>query len=207
MRHETQAAAEPKEEEIGFSGIGDLIREEETIDLAKVVGSEKDTGIEVPLSLDREKNWPLRLKKSGIDFDEFLSYYPRSFTHTSQMKSLVEISRRVSAVSAGLLLKKPNGYFLDLAVGVNEKTFASLKFVNGDPILGLMSMRRVVAVNRNIVEVRTLRSRIDVDDLRYMRRLLIIPAIFRGQDGYLFFSFSSESDIVMEYFLSSLKIQ
>src|SRR5208283_363810 len=125
VRHEEKetaekpSAAEPPAEEPGTGGIGDLLRDEDTLDLSKVISGEKGPAAEESLTIDREKTNPLRLKHNGLDYDEFLSSYPRSFSHTTQMKSLVEVSRRVSAVSAGLLLKKVQGFVPDLTVGLS----------------------------------------------------------------------------------------
>ena len=97
------------------------------------MSQEKEAAPEEALTLDGEKANPLRLKRIGLDYDEFLASYPRSFTHTTQMKSLVEMSRRVSAVSAGLFVKKLQGYAPDLTIGISEKTLLTLAFGTEEP--------------------------------------------------------------------------
>jgi hypothetical protein len=190
----------------GMSGIGDLITEEETIDLANMVGTEKERGAEESLTPEREKSMPLRLKKNGLDYDEFLSSYPRSFTHTAQMKSLVEISRRVSAVSAGILLRKTDEYAPDLSVGAGEKTIQTFRFAQDDPFNAFFQSRLTVVVNRAIGEIQTLRDKVEEGDHRYMKRLIFLPVTFRSQEAYLFFSFSIDGDISLDSTFSSLRI-
>jgi hypothetical protein len=158
--------------------------------------------------VEREKANPIHLKRNGLDYDEFLSSYPRSFTHTIQMKSLVEVSRRVEAVSACVFLKKVQGYSVDLTVGLGEKTLPILGFATGTAFHAeVLNQRKVVTVDKVPSEIRFLKSRFDQDDLRYMKRLLFIPAMFRGQEAYLFLSFSGETDINLETILSKLLVQ
>jgi hypothetical protein len=212
VRGDPGAAARDEEnaggEEGSVGGIGDLLGTEDSVDLAKMISSEKSPPQDELLGVESEKANPIRLTHNGLDYDNFLSSYPRSFTHTKQMKSLVEISRRVSAVSAGLSLKKVQGYVPDLTVGMSEKSITSFQFGPADPFYAsLLLARKVVGVNRNPAEIRIFRTRFDAEDVRYMKRLLFIPAIFRGQEAYLFLSFSSETEISLETILSKLIVR
>jgi hypothetical protein len=191
----------------GFMGIMDLMRDAEPLDLAKVVGADRDADTEsAPVESERSKVLPL--KRGGLDYDEFLAAFPRSFSHTTQMKSLVEVSRRVAAVSAGLLLRKADGWAPDLTIGLGDRTVAGLQFRTGEPFEALLLARRLaVAVDRPPGEVRTIRVRIDAEDLRYAKRLLLLPATFRGQEAYLILAFAADSDILLENVLSSLQVQ
>ena len=214
VHHEAEAAAPdtlrpgPIHEESGLGGIGDLIQDEDSIDLSKVVSVEKGAVSEQTLTVDREKTNPIQLKRNGLDYDEFLSSYPRSFTHTTQMKSLVEVSRRVSAVSAGLFLKKIQGYAFDLTVGLGEKSVQNFHFDANEPFYSsILLARKAVALDKAPAEVRFLKGRLEQEDLRYMRRILFLPATFRGQEAYLFLSFTSETDIALNAILSKLIVQ
>ncbi|HVO38487.1 MAG TPA: hypothetical protein VMV03_05595 [Spirochaetia bacterium] len=159
-------------------------------------------------SQDREKNNPIPLKQNGLDYDSFLATYPRSFTHTTQMKSLVEISRRVSAVGAGLLMKKATGYLPDLTVGLGERSVQAFHFDLREPVSSeILGPRKAAAVNRNLSEIGLFSSRFDAEDIRYMKRLMLIPAIFRGQEAFLFLSFTSETEIVPASILSKLIVR
>jgi hypothetical protein len=215
VRHEEKSGAgqpspaeEPPTEEPGTGGIGELLRDEDTLDLSKVVSGEKGAAPEEALTIDREKTNPLNLKRNGLDYDEFLASYPRSFTHTTQMKSLVEVSRRVSAVSAGLLIKKVQGFSPDLTVGLSDKSIQTLVFSATEAFAAeFLQKRKAVTIDKNPADVRFLSSRIDLEDLRYMRRILFIPAVFRSQDAFLFLSFSGETDIAMNVMLSKLIVR
>ncbi len=195
-------------EATGMGGIGELLRDEDTLDLSQDVSSEKGLSMESSLSIDREKSNPIRLKRNGLDYDEFLSSYPRSFTHTTQMKSLVEVSRRVSAVSAGLFMKKSDGFVPDLTIGLSEKSVSACTFAPSDPLYsGYFLSRKAVAINRNPAEIRFLNIRFDQEDIRYMKRMLFIPSVFRNQEAYLLLSFSGETDISINSVLSMLIVR
>ncbi len=206
----TEPSAAPAGEaaaEADFSGIMDLMRDAEPLDLFKVVGADRESA-EEPAPVETERSKTLTMKRNGLDYDEFLAAYPRSFSHTTQMKSLVEVSRRVSAVSAGLLLKKADGWSPDLTIGFSDRTLAGLNFRKGEPFGTLLLGKRLgVAIDRPPGEIKTIRVRIDPEDLRYAKRILLLPATFRGQEAYLLFAFAADSDILLENVLSSLQVQ
>ncbi len=210
IQHEAgvQAAPPGAADDQPLGGIGDLLRDEDTMDLSKVIATDKAPPAEEAFTADREKSIPLRLKRNGIDYDEFLASYPRSFTHTTQMKSLVEVSRRVSAVSAGVFLKKVQQYAMDLTVGLSDKSIPLLHFDSPEPFYTtFLVARKAVAINKNPTEVRFLKKLFEEEDLRYMRHMLFLPAIFRGQEAYLCLSFSSETEIAPGALLSKLLVQ
>ena len=196
------------EEAAGYSGIGDLIRDEESLDLSKVIPRDQQPASMETLSIEKEKSAPLHLKRFGLDWDELLTFYPRSFVHTIQMKSLVEVSRRVSAVSACLFLKKKEGYLPDLTIGFSERTLPLLHFETSEPFFKtLLAPRKVVAINRNPAEIGSMAGKIDLEDLRYTKRMLLIPATFRAQEAYLLLSFAPETDISIESMVTKLVIR
>jgi hypothetical protein len=124
------------------------------------------------------------------------------------MKSLVEVSRRVSAVSAGLLMKKVQGFAPDLTVGLSDKSVQTFVFVPNEPFTAqFLQTRKAVAIDRNPADVRLLSTRFDQDDIRYMKRILFIPAVFRSQEAFLFLSFSGETDISINVMLSKLIVR
>ncbi len=202
------ARAAPEAGGDSFSGIGDLISDEQLLDLAKVVSAEREASSEEALSVEKEKSNPLLLKRNGIDYDAFLSAYPRSFSHTAQMKSLIEVSRRVSAVAAALFIRTVTGYTPDLTIGVGEKSGGLLRFAPDEPFTtGFLAARRMVAVLRSPADIRTFRSRFDEDDLRYVKSLLFIPATFRGQEGCLLLAFPTEADLSPATVISRLGVR
>jgi hypothetical protein len=187
--------------------IGDLLSDEDSLDLSNMVSQDKEV-LEGPLPMDQERRNPVHLKRNGLDYDAFLSSYPRSFTMTTQMKSLVELSRRVAAVSAVILLKKVRGYSPDLTVGVNEKTIRLLTFNSAEAIFAeLLVPRKAVLVDRSPAESKIFKTKYDAEDLKYTKRVALLPATFRGQEAYLLFSFSSETGITINSLLSRLLVQ
>ena len=134
--------------------------------------------------------------------------YPRSFTHSTQMKTLVELSRRVSAVSAGLFIKKVQVYAPDMTVGLSEKTVRTLSFSAGEPVYkSLLAPRKAFAVNKSSADVAFLMGKIDPEDLRYMKRVLFLPANFRGQEAYVLLSFAGETEIEISQILVKLVVR
>jgi hypothetical protein len=189
-------------------GIRDLIRDEDAFDLSKVLSPEREGAAEAPIAMEPEQTIPLRLKRTGIDFDEFLSAYPRSLSHTTLMKSLVEVSRRVSAVAAVLFLKRTGGYLPDITIGVTEGTAKDLRFTVDEPFARLfLDPRLALTINQSVAETRSLRPRVDPEDHRYMKRILLLPASYRGQEAYLLLSLAIEGSIGMEALLKNLLVQ
>lgn len=190
------------------AGIGDLLRDEDTLDLSQDISAEKGLSSESSLSIDREKSNPVHLKRNGLDYDDFLSSYPRSFTHTTQMKSLVEVSRRVTAVNACLFLKKGESFVPGLTIGLSEKSVQACTFARGDPLLAEYFLsRKAVSVDTDPAEIRFLGVRFDPEDIRYMKRILFLPAVFESQDAYLFLSFSGKTDISISSILAKLIVR
>ena len=151
---EAAGVGEPPLDDMTLGGIGDLLQDEDSVDLSKVVSQEKEVAREEALTQDHEKKNPLRLKRNGLDYDEFLASYPRSFSNTTQMKSLVEMSRRVSAVSAGLFVKKTGGYVPDLTIGISEKSLPTIAFNTDEPFhTMLLAPRKAIVIDRNPSEI------------------------------------------------------
>jgi hypothetical protein len=70
-----------------------------------------------------------------------------------------------------------------------------------------LQLRKAVVVNKNLAEIGIFSARFDGEDIRYMKRLVLVPAVFRGQEGYLFLSFISETDVSPSVILSKLIVE
>jgi len=206
--HDVRAADVKSAGGAGLSGIGDLISAEDSLDLSGDVLRDKEAAAEQAQPVQQDSAAPIRLKRNGLDYDEFLSSYPRSFTNTTQMKTLVELSRRVSAVSAGIFIRKIQTYELDLTVGLSERTVRTLTFSSGEPVYkSLLAARKAFAVNKNSADAPFLMGKIDPEDLKYMKRVLLFPANFRGQEAYLLLSFAGETEIAIGPMLAKLVVR
>jgi hypothetical protein len=204
----SHASPPAQSSESSFSGIGDLISDTAVFEVPGGLLRERDRTPEETLPSDKERICPIKLTRNGIDYDDFLSFYPRSIIQTQQMKSLAEVSRRVSAVSAGVLVKRPYGYFLELSIGLNEKSSQQLHFDSEDPFNVLFfAERKAVAIDRNPSDIQTWRILIDLEDLRYMKRILLIPATFHSREAYLLLGFAADQDIVLRNIFSNLLIR
>jgi hypothetical protein len=91
---------------------------------------------------------------------------------------------------------------------LSEKTVRTLSFAAGEPVYkSLLAARKAFAVNRNSADVAFLAGKVDPEDLRYMKRVLFIPAGFRGQEAYLLLSFAGETEIVIGQILAKLVVR
>ena len=189
-----------------FSGIGDLFDDAEVFEAPPEASSNSRSSHEETNAGEKERARSVKFA-NGIDYDDFLSFYPRSVVHTQQMRSLVEVSRRVSAVSACLLAGGPDGYSLELAVGLNEKSRQKLHLEAGDPLNELfLKERKAVAIEKNPSDLETWRAFIDQEDLRYMKRVLLVPAVFHSHEAYLLLAFASDREIVLKDIFSELLV-
>jgi hypothetical protein len=199
-------ASQPQDSEGTFSGIGDLFSDAEVFEVPPEV-SKRSSSNEEALEGEQERTRPVKFA-DGIDYDDFLSFYPRSAVHTQQMRSLVEISRRVSAVSAALMAKSPSGFSLELTVGLNEKSRQKLHLESDNPLNKLfLKQRKAIAVEKNPSDLDIWQVFIDREDLRYMKRVLLIPAHFRSQEAYLLLAFASDQEIGLKDIFSKLLVR
>ena len=205
VAHASQPASGPED---SFSGIGDLIGGAAVFDIPGGVPRSENESKEDALPGGQEKTSPIKLTRNGIDYDTFLSFYPRSVTQTAQMKSLVEVSRRVSAVSAALLVRKASGHSVELTVGFNEMSRQRLHFNLDDPYYEqFFTSRKAVVIDRNPSEIALWKALVDQEDLRYIKRILLLPATFHAQDSYLLLAFAADQDLILKAIFSRLLVR
>ncbi len=97
---------------------------------------------------------------------------------------------------------------MTLRSGSSEKSIQGLHFESSEPFYSTMLVaRKAVVINKNPSEVRFLKGLFEQEDLRYMRHMLFLPAIFRGQEAYLCLSFSGETELALDALLSKLLVQ
>jgi hypothetical protein len=107
-----------------------------------------------------------------------------------------------------VFIRKIQTYEPDLTVGLSERTVRTLSFSSGEPVYNsLLAPRKAFAVNKNSADVAFLMAKIDPEDLKYMKRVLVFPANFRGQEAYLLLSFASETEIAIAQMLTKLVIR
>jgi hypothetical protein len=91
---------------------------------------------------------------------------------------------------------------------LSEKSVLACTFGPRDPLSSTFLLaRKAVAIDKNPSEIRFLAIRFDQEDIRYMKRILFVPAVFRNMDAYLMLSFSGETDISIESILSKLIVR
>jgi hypothetical protein len=145
-----------------------------------------------PERLDRKVK---RLGSSGgrIDLDGYLRQFADPDFEPTQFRALVEVSRRVMAVAAAVLTESGGAFRPRFSIGLSEAGAARFVFPL-DGILGteVLSSRAAAVVNEDLDSIEVFTGAAAPDDLRLMRRAVLIPALFRGLDGYLFLAFAEE---------------
>ena len=77
----------------------------------------------------------------------------------------------------------------------------------GDPLNELfLKERKAVAIEKNPSDLETWRAFIDQEDLRYMKRVLLVPAVFHSHEAYLLLAFASDREIVLKDIFSELLV-
>jgi hypothetical protein len=70
----------------------------------------------------------------------------------------------------------------------------------------ILSGRRAAAVNEGLDSVSAFSQKASADDLRFMRRACMLPAVFRSQAAYLFLAFAEERTWDLPMVLEGLDI-
>ena len=140
-----------------------------------------------------------------LDYDYYLNTFEEPEKELVRFRSLVEISRKVNAVSVIMLTKKDNAFIPDLTLGIGEETTGKFRFLFEEPLAkeGFVK-REVIVVNEPADQDENLKSKVAEADATYLKRSLFIPCKFQGSEAVLYFGFAKEQDIDIEYFFSQL---
>ncbi len=196
------ALTPPAEEEPGISELlgGDL-----GADLAAELEGMRTQGKEARLP-DRRKVKKIRFYGDGLDYDQFLSQFDDGASDTSILKSLVEISRKIKAVSATILQEKDRSFSSTLRVGLMDKP-EIIRFAAGEPFYErFLKERQAVLILERPSRVRGLVGKFHPEDLRYMQGALFLPAVFQRASAFLFLGLPSRKDLELKEIISKLDI-
>jgi len=203
-----EAAYESSVSKDEASGIGDLFQDAELVDLSPTVDGQRGEEEGRLTLLEDEKKATLQFKKNGIDYDGFLGLFPKSYTYTAQVKSLVEITRRASAVSGAIFVLKDGNVVPEITIGLSESSAKIFLLKETEPfVVRYMKTRLGVVIQKTFLEMHTFEGKTDPQDSRFIKRSVFLPVQFHGQDAYLFLAFTADSDIRLGEILANIRIE
>ena len=186
------------------SGIGALLGTGFGVDLSAELGSPAARGERVSYSDLRRAN---RIRFSdGLDYDQYLQQFRDGASETGSMKSLVEISRKIKAVNAALLVKAGDAYVTKLRIGLLDKPERIL-FSAGDPFYDrFLSRRQAVLLSERPESIPSLAARFNPEDLKYMKAALFLPAVYQKTQAVLFLGLPSKKSMELKDIINKLEI-
>jgi hypothetical protein len=119
----------------------------------------------------------------------------------------VEVSRRAQGVAAAVLTESGGACRPQFSIGLSESGSGRFVFALGGTVGSeVLSRRRAAIFNESLDLVEAFADKASADDLRFMRRAALLPAVFRGLQGYLFLAFSEERQWDLAAILEGLDI-
>ncbi|OHD76642.1 MAG: hypothetical protein A2V99_15440 [Spirochaetes bacterium RBG_16_67_19] len=143
---------------------------------------------------------------NGLDYDQFLTQFRVGASETGHLKSLVEISRKLKAVNAALLVKTGDAYVSRLRIGLLERP-ARILFSAGEAFYDrFLSPRQAVLLTERPQAIPSLAARFNPEDLKYMQMALFLPAIYQKTEAVLFLGLATKRPLVMKDVIQALEI-
>jgi hypothetical protein len=142
----------------------------------------------------------------GLDYDQFLTQFRVGASETGHLKSLVEISRKLKAVNAALLVKTGDAYVSRLRIGLLERP-ARILFSAGEAFYDrFLSPRQAVLLNERPQAIPSLAARFNHEDLKYMQMTLFLPAIYQKTEAVLFLGLAAKRPMELKDVIQALEI-
>ena len=143
---------------------------------------------------------------NGLDYDQFLTQFRVGASETGHLKSLVEISRKLKAVNAALLVKTGDAYVSRLRIGLLERP-ARILFSAGEAFYDrFLSPRQAVLLNERPQAIPSLAARFNPEDLKYMQMALFLPAIYQKTEAVLFLGLATKRPLELKDVIQALEI-
>ena len=132
------------------SGIGALLGSGSGVDLSDELGTPAVRG-EFPAYSELRRAKRIYFA-NGLDYDQYLQQFRVGASETGSLKSLVEISRKIKAVNAALLIKTGDAFVSRLRIGLLEKPTRIL-FAAGEPFYDrFLSQRQAVLLDESAAD-------------------------------------------------------
>jgi hypothetical protein len=186
------------------SGIGVLLGSGPGVDLTEELGAPAARGGFLTFAdLMRAKRIHFF---NGLDYDQYLLQYRVGVSETGGLRSLVEISRKLKAVNAALLIKTGEAYVSRLRIGLLEKP-ARILFSAGEPFYDrFLCLRQAVLLNDRPKAIPSLAARFNPEDLKYMQMAIFLPAIYQKTEAVLFFGLPAKRPLELGDIIQALDI-
>ena len=107
------------------------IEPQELKDLVESVLGETETRY---VSRRRRKPKKLPISSIGFDLDQYLEQFENAESERTQFKALVEMSKRINAISVVVLGNGENELKSSLTLGLSEKSVEKFRFQMDDPL-------------------------------------------------------------------------
>ncbi len=121
----------------------------------------------------------------GLDYDAILSSY--SANEGGILKSLVEFTRSWGARAAGVLLPHDGELRLEHSLAVEEGCRRNFVVSSGSDVYRhVLNHRSILLAREPLHRFRSFRGLCSEAAFAYIGEVLLIPIVFRGQEGYLF---------------------
>ena len=148
----------------------------------------------------------IRLFENGIDYDGYLEGFRRGKTETDRLRSLVDLSRSLRAVNAGIFVATGGRFEAKLKVGLLDHA-GTLAFSAQEPVgARYLHPRKAVVVAGSLEKVTALARHFHPDDLKYMQGALFLPAVYQGANAVLFLGLPVKKRWSMAEIITSLNI-
>ncbi len=170
------------EDEEDAAGIDELLAPGGGLDLLPVGQREEE------LVTGGESTGPGRtptITPRGLDYDAILSSY--SANEGGILKSLIEFTRSWGARAAGVLLPHDDELRLEHGLAVEERCRRSFVVPrDSDVYRHVFSHRSILLLREPLHRFRSFRGLCTEAAFAYIGEVLLLPIVFRGQEGYLF---------------------
>ncbi len=144
---------------------------------------------------------------TGFDIDEFINQFENPEKKRTQFMALVDISKRIGAVSVALLVREQDGFASELSLGLGDASVEKLRFGLDDPLTkNYFMQKKTLLINEEIGRVTQLKARFTKEDLKYLKKGVFFPSHFKNQDAVIFFGFGRTEDIDIDTILNQLNL-
>jgi hypothetical protein len=186
------------------SGIGALLGTDSGLDLSDELRS---SAVRSRLLSYAELRQAKRINfANGLDYDQYLTQFRVGSSETGHLKSLVELSRKLKAVNAALLIKTGDAYVSRLRIGLLEKP-ARILFSAGEAFYDrFLSQRQAVLLHERPQAIPSLAARFNPEDLKYMQMALFLPAIYQNTEAVLLLSLAAKRPLELKDVIRALDI-
>jgi hypothetical protein len=168
-----------------------------------VLGAPKEARIRV--ELNNEKVIPV--STVGFDFDGYIKQFKDPEKQRTQFMALVDISKRIEAVSVAVLVKEQDAFTPQLTLGLGEESAKKLKFGLDDPLVkSYFKQKKTLLINEEIGKITQLKGRFTSNDLKYIKKAVFFPSHYRNRDAVLFFGFACDEDLRIDSILNRLNV-